>query len=697
MSNSTISGIMNVIKSKFSSMTFWQRIEGDIAVMCADLPNPTTTEKKLDFINRLENIKGFLLREEVKNQDLEFLDEEINLHKSTEMMGIYSDIDNDIDPAIISAYARISNGTEGVVSIAQPFNYKQLIKLSNGVFRETGFAKFYISTEKTIYGKITQEFYEGHPQEIPIATIVETNKRDKDLGEGIRSVKIFGQNIDKSKFKVIKEIDMPFYFYRFLAEDKSDMMLVSSTKCDIGDYIVTGVNIKCNDYKALTDSTRLMTKLPFLFAQKIRSRIIRFKNHEEFKTRLEQLDVNKENLFDYPFTVTKENKTWELVHPTWYKWMMWSWLTHEAKGMFNKYPMHILQIGPKQSGKSLMLNSLHARSKETRSIFSGSSSTLKHLIPSFKYNPARLGYLSESNRFSFCDEFLRCLIGTRTTKEGSQREEGVAMMNDLLEHQKREAGSGVSKCSVNMTSRIIAVSNPVRGMNNVDSLIHGFDESFLSRWLIYYQTDEHVQMVRKSNDSELKLFDYKVAINDWISILDYLQTFSAKYDLKRIEKIHGEIPKILSENLARHYDARHKHHIECLLDGIIKTRCLMEKDMTFKANEEDYKMLKEVWINVIRSWLNISQIKNININERIFYIQENAQYLYWKIFNEKNIISKNKCREFALAGDMNDGEFHEAFSILVNMELIIESNGAVRPHCIEESEDEHQQKMFTGG
>jgi len=696
MTNSVRSSIMNIVKTKFSSMSFWGRIEGDIAMMCADLPDPTTNEKKIDFINKLENIKGFLLREEVKNKDLKFLDDEIDLHKSTEILGIYRDKINDIDPNIISAYSRISTGTEGVATIAQPFNYNQLTKLSNGVFEKTGLANFYISNEKTIYGSIIAEHFEGRLQDVPIATIIEEIKKN-DIGEHTRSIKLFGQQITKTSHRVIKEIVMPFYFYRFITEDNKDMMLISTIKNEPGSYIVTGVEKKCNDYKALTDSTRLMTKLPFFFVQKIRNRVIVFKNHEQFKTRLKQLEVNKNNLFDYPFTTQRKDKTWKLLQPRWYKWLIWAWLTHEEKGMMNTYPMHLMILGEAASGKSVLLNSLHSHSKETKEIFAGATSTLKSLVPSFKNNPAQHGYLAESNRFAFCDEFLRCLVNTRTTKEGSHREEGVGIMNDLLEHQKREVGSGVSRANVNMRARILSMSNPVRGVGNMNNLINGYDESFLSRWLIYYQTDDHVQMIKRSNDSDLKLYDYKINDNDWISVLDYLQSFSAEYDLKKIEEIYNEVPKTLSENLARHYSTRHKHHMECLLDGIIKTRCLMDNDMGFTATEEDYKILKDVWMHIVRSWLNTSQIKNIDINKRIFYVPENAQYLYWKIYNEKNIVSMNQCREFALAGEMKEIEFEEALITLKDMELIIEDNGAVRTHLMENVNDGNQSKMFTGG
>ena len=120
----------------------------------------------------------------------------------------------------------------------------------------------------------------------------------------------------------------------------------------------------------------------------------------------------------------------------------------------------------------------------------------------------------------------------------------------------------------------------------------------------------------------------------------------------------------------------------------------MEHDTEFRAEEKDYKILKEVWSNIIRSWLNVAQIKNIPLDKRIFYVPENSQYLYWKIYNQKKIISKAQCREFALTGDMNEEEFEESFYTLVDMDLITETNGAVRTHMLQPTEDENQQKMF---
>lgn len=685
--------IMEMFKLKFGGLSIWSRIESDIALMCSELPEPIALEKKQEFIRRLKIIETFLLKHDIPQEDLAFIEEEIQLHSNTKIISLYEEKEDSIEDSVISTYARLARGTEGVVAISQDYNYAQLSALSNGIYQKTGLVKFHISKEKKIYGRVAAEIYE-HPQEIPIATVVESRKMNRETGEPMyKGIKLFGEKVPKNEYNVIKEINLPFRVYRFITEENVDLILMSPTVCEIGDYIITGVQTQCDDYKMLTDSARLPTKLPFFFAQDIQNRIATFKTHSQLKRKLEVLGVTPESLFDYPFSITKDKKTRITLHPTWYKWFIWSWLTHEAKGILNNYPIHLMILGPKMSGKSLLINGLHAKSKETSSIFSGSSSTLKHLVPSFKYNPARLGYLAGSSRFAFCDEFLRCLINTRSTKDGSQREESVALMNDLLEHQKREAGSGVSKVNVNMTARIIATTNLIRDMKNVDGLIRTFDESFLSRWLIYHQTEEHVKMIRRSNDADLKFKKFNIEINDWIAILDYLHTFSAEYDLKRIGEIHGDVPRILTENLNKHYDARHMHHIECLMDGIIKTRCILNQDMEFKATEEDYKILKDVWLKVITSWISPNELKNMDVKERINYLPENSQFLFQKLCEFKRPASRTEINEIG-RNSLSKLEFIDAWGILLDMNVIKENGGVVRPHYMKDlSEAEFKKEI----
>lgn len=684
--------IFEMIKTKFAGLYFWKTIEAQVAIYCSDLIDPLTPDKTKQLIKQLQQIKDFFLGHDVSLNELDFLKDEIERYEQTKTISLYEEEDDEVSEEDIEYYARHGGSTEGVVGIHLPFNYTQLEKLTNGVFKKTGLIKFYISREKIISGKIIAEVWEDS-KKIPIATLVESRKTNEDGCPVHRDVSLFGKNINGKVYIKVKEINLPFYFYRFLTEENQEIVLLSHEKCDIGDCIVTGVMTQYDDYKNLTDTTKILTKLPFFFAQKVMNRIIKFKSHEELRNRLRDLKINRENFAEYPFTIEKNNISYELLQPEWYKLLIWSWLTHQPKGILNNYPMHLCIMGIKGSGKSSLLNGLHQKSRENRDVFSGSSSTLKDLVPSFKYNPAKLGYLAESNRFSFCDEFFRCLFNTRTTKEGSQREESVAMMNDLLEHQKRRAGSGVSSVNLNMTSRVIATTNPIRGMENISDLVNSFDESFLSRWMFYNQTEDHVNMTYNSNDSDLKKYNFKISTNDWVSILDYLHSFSAEYNMDKIKEIYEAIRAELNETLSNHYVARHKHHIECLIDGIVKSRCILDGDMSFNANEEDYKSLKIVWFKLISSWIDFEKIKYMNINDRIFYMPEKCQYIYWEIVKLKKPISRSQAKEMVLK-TMKKSEFYEAWSSLIDNELIKESNGIARPHFMEEFTDDNKKKKY---
>jgi len=683
MANSSVrSDIMTLIKKRFGEFAVWERIESKVAILCAELTEPISENKKERFIQDLDGIRSYLNDSGIEREDLAFFDEEIDRHKFTKTISLYVEDDDAVEATIVEKYARLGAGTEGVVGIHKPYNYTQLSKLTNGVFNKTGLIKFYISKEQKIYGQINAEFGDGRIQNIPIAKLIESKSMNKETSEPkYRKIALFGERYNVRDVNLLKEINIPFYVYRMITEKNEELVLFTAEKCEIGDYIIEGVMTKCDDYKMLTDSARLPTKLPFFFAQSIKNRIVKYNNHSELSEKLKELNFNRKNAYEYPFAVNVKGSSYELLNPKWYKNLTWAWLTHQPKGLYRQYPMHIMVLGPKGSGKSSLLDTLHANSKETKDVFSGVSSTLKHLVPSFRNNPAKLGYLAESNRFSFCDEFLRCLVRTRTTSDGSDREESVGMMNDLLEHQKRQAGSGISCVNVNMTARVFATTNPVRGINNVNDLVNTLDESFLSRWLIYYQTDEHVQMIRRSNDSDLKPYEYRLASNDWVSILDYIHTFSAEFNKDRLKEIYASIPNILSKDLASHYDARHKHHLECLADGVVKTRCILDNDMKFTAIEEDYKTLKEIWSQVVGSWVNADKLFELPMNERIFYAPEGSQFIYWKLDSLRRVTTMNEMREI-VGTSMTDAEFKEGWDMLLNLGIIVDQAGSIITHYV---------------
>lgn len=673
--------IMGLLKDKFQGFVFWDRIESTLAVSCSKIPDIIGNNKqKGALIGILKDIKSFLVGEGVIPDELNFLDDEIERYEYTKQISLYEEKEGFVEPEIIEKYSRLGYGTEGVVGIHLPYNYEQLSKLTNEVYKKTNLIKFYISREKTLYGQIIAEIFE-YPQKIPVATLIKSKKLDKETDEPVKKwIALFGQKYSKNEYHVVKEIEVPFRVYRFISENNQDFILLSSEEILIGDYIITGVTTQMDDYRALTDSSKLPTKLPYFFAQSIKNRISKYQNHGEFKASIGRLNITKKNLFEYPFAIysKKYNKKFIMKHPTWFKWLIWAWLLHSNEGVINEYPLHICIIGPQQSGKSVLLGGLHINSKETRSIFSGSSSTLKRLVPSFKYQPARLGYLAESNRFSFCDEFLRCLMNTRTLSKGGEREEGVAIMNDLLEHQKREAGSGVSSVHVNMTSRVLAATNPIKGIHCVEDLLNALDKSFCSRWLIYYQTDSHIKVVRECKDSDLNTYDFKLDSLDWISIIDYLQTVKITYEEDIVEEILQSVVPLLSSTLKDHYDSRHRHHIGRIMDGIVKARCLFEHDMSFNPTKQDYDMLKTIWLGIIKSWIKGDIIKTLPLSGRADYLPENSQYIYKIICDAKKILRVDLV-ELATK-DMTKPQFNEFYLILWDNRLVKEEERYVKPY-----------------
>lgn len=694
--NTSIKSVMlSNLKTRFGSYPFFAQHEANLAVLCSDIPEVITDKRKDQLITVFRKIKSYLIECEVHIDELQFLDDEIERYRNTHQICLYNEEEDYVSPLMIDKYSQLSIGAEGVIGIHLHYTFKQIKKLTDGVYNKTGLIKFYISREKKIYGKIIAEVDE-HVQKIPIASLIESRKIDKETGEPlVKRVALFGEKIPLNSYTIIKEIEAPFYIYRFISEENQEMIVLTHEPHEIGDYIIEGMSTQCNDYKMITDSAKLPTKLPFFFSQTVQNRIIKYDTHDELFAKFNKLNITKDTFYDYPFTVKlpKIDKYIILKQPQWFKDLIWAWLLHASDGLMNSYPLHIMIIGPPGSGKSMLLNGLHSRSKETKDIFSGSGSTFKRLIPSFKTTPAKMGYLAESSRFSYCDEFLRCVMKARTSKDSDNKEEMVALMNDLLEHQKREAGSGISSVKVSMTARMIATTNPVRDVRCVEDILRSMDGSFLSRILLYKQCDDHVNMIRQCDDEDLEVYKFKISNDNWVSILDYLHSFSATYDKKKVRAIYKSVMPILSENLKEHYESRHKHHISCIMDGIIKSRCMFERDIKFTAKEIDYTNLEIVWKNVIRSWIDSKLIKSLPVNERIFYLPENAQWLYWKIVDTKKPINNIELKDLALTW-MSIYDYRASVILLIDNEVATESEGVIRLHYMKRGNANDKQQRL---
>ena len=615
--------ILDALREKFSTTDLWGNLEFFAQTRLVDLPEEDSVASKKQVIRALTEIYDWIIQQGIDKKELMFLKAEIDHYKRISMISLYKEEDSVVREEDVELWAKKSFNEEGVIGIYPPYNYVQIKKLIKEVYKKTGLVKFFISDERAISGKIMGKMFE-YPKEIPIVSLC-ISKRKEDKGD--KYLFVFGEKINKQDFEVLREITVPFYIYRFVSDTKNEYIVLFKSEVEVGDYVVNGVLTTVNDYSVINNTKKLMTKLPIMFALGVESKNIKFKDVDDFFKKLDFLNINKDNFMNYPFTFKTESGYYYGLYPEWFKWLIMSWLFHAEKGITNKYPFHILFIGPRGTGKSSILNALYSKSREVFDIFTGETSTLKKLIPSFKGTP-KPGYLVECSRFAFLDEFLRIFVKKRGN-DAFDLEESIAGMNSLLEHQKREAGSGIGSIRVNMRARAIAVTNPVKAVGNVLDLANKFDESFLSRWIIYWQDPDFIKLINEATEEDFSATDFWIKDEDFVNIVDFLQSFDAKYDLDEVKKVVRSFYGLLPEKLLGIYKSRYMHHATCLLDGIIKTRCLFERDKSFSALGKDYEMFGLIWGKIMSSWVvNLTKLKELPVSVRLGFLSSEVRDVY---------------------------------------------------------------------
>ena len=670
--------LASAFNQRFGKEPDWPKIELETCTIISQLTEHQDTFEK--DITTLYQLKQSMMEIGIGEEGLEFIDEEIDLLNHTKTLAESNISPEKVSDEDVIKYLRLLGKKDSIVSLHKPYNYEQTKDLIKKVYKKTGNLRFFITPEKRYPGRIISEVYQ-HPKKVPLITLMADI--EKDNYEESTHLVFFGEKPINSKYKRISDLEAGLRFYNFITNDGHEFMLLSTEELIPGDFIITGMTLDLDDFKALTDSFKLRTKLPFMFIHKAENRVLKYDSVEEVISKVNSLKLNKEDLLDYPFIVyqRRRDKNLRLVHPEWFKRMVWAWILHCPQGLQNTYPLHMLIIAKPSTGKSLLIEGMNSRCMEARGIFSGSSSTLKSVVPSFKYNPAKLGYLAECNRFAFLDEFLRCISATRGGSDMGTKDESLAMMNDLLEHQKREAGSGVSSVKVNMSARALAVSNPVRETGSMQGLLSKFDHSFLSRWLVYFQTEDHISMIQNCNDDSLGNYDVSFDVHDFISVVDFCHEVESDFDLTRVLKIFEAPKSILSGDCLDYYTARCKHHIKCLMDGLVKFRCLDEGCEDWTATEEDYSVLDEVWGKVVGSWLSLDEVMKVPLAHRIHYLPEACSYVFQKLCELGGSCSIAELR-LSTKEEMDMVKWQDVMAQLVRSGMVTEERGRLKAHFV---------------
>jgi ribosomal protein L21 len=415
---------------------------------------------------------------------------------------------------------------------------------------------------------------------------------------GMPHVFFFDEHMDERKYRITKTLSKSFWYYQFEAGNRQYIVL-SEDRLDLENCKIEGTIINLKDDTLIGENKKFSINLPIFIANKVTKNKIEIKSKKELIEITKKSKLSHKNYFNWLFYHSEDKKVYN--HPDYFQYLISAWLLSSKRG----FPLHLMVIAEPGTGKSTVQECIWQKFDEDVEIVEGSCSTMKSLIPSFKGTLPEPGALLRANRICVVDELFRILMRTKR----DLREIELSSTNPILEHKKnRRVSSGNGEIKFNPSARVIGVTNPVWGSSNMQQLTDHFDNSFLSRWLIWYQDHKHVKMIQ--DGESVQESQYKLDRDVWLSMVDYLHSFEAKFDKNKVKELFEQCEKLLGnyteENelngIKNVYSARYRHHIECLMDGIVKTRCICEQDDSFSAKKIDYENLKKIWVRMMIEW-----------------------------------------------------------------------------------------------
>lgn len=597
----------------------------------------------------------------------------IDSYLKTNISFIEDDIDSRIPASFLeSLYPHAKNK---IIKIDFPFNFLQLKTVVYAYHQTTGKLIFPISKGFVSDGKVIGVLRGGNKVKVPV---VVTHKIIG--GENPQFAPfLFGESPNRKSPR--EELSGYFYMYRFVDKDDQPYTLLSDKKLSLQSYQIEGSVFEVKDSSLVGEVSKIPVKYKVLFLHSAKPHIIDFNNHKEFFSFCDKKEVKKKEFLEYVVSVKQGKKIKVFSHPIWFLQLLLIFLIHAMKGEIDRFPLHLLWISNRGSGKTTCLEAI--MNKFGEKIVDGSTSTLKFLIPSFKEkNNPEIGELARAHRLVVVDEFFRMLLKSKN----NERNVEVARMNILLEHKERAAGSGHGQTIVKMTGRLMASTNPVSGTNNIYNLLDKFDDSFLSRMLIYYQLPEHMDYINEAKKSRFVPTTYWIEPHEFLSIVDYLTSFDAEYDWEKLVSIYEKFSVPLSAEVKGMFEARYLHHMECMLDGIVKMRCLFDRDESFCAIDEDYRLLESLFQKILLSWFNdtrnIVLDSSISQENRLGFLPEDARVIL-DVLERLGLTASIKDLKKACLSEMNDDIFYSMLSLLKTGNFIFEKGLEIRHYEIQ--------------
>ena len=447
--------------------------------------------------------------------------------------------------------------------------------------------KLLINKEQFIKGVVAPTA-NPYKQEIVIFKVYE-KENDEDIINPQRLVIFFDEKAPKGvAWREINSLSVDFYVYDLIEGDYNHLLL-SEKQLDYGEYYIEGSSVKLTDKMLIGNYGTASTRRKIILLNSAKSLISQIKSHKELFELIK--NWSRKKLIDYLFSYKDEidKITYIYRQPENIENLILSFLLSSKF----EFPLHLCLYGKQDSGKSTIMKCLFNKFNEPYQLVDGSNTTLKGLVPSFAHSSPQLGVLLESKRVCMIDEFFRVI-------KGEEDRDRLSVLNNFLLHTKYTSRTGKGSIDCKMRSKLLTVTNPLYGCN-FEETMQCLPPSTIDRILIWKQYKSHYNWVRKGDNK----FEGETEINKYLflSVYDYLNSFKSEFDKSKVFLIVDEVKAKCPNYMLNLYETRYgTHHSLCLMDGIVKTRCLLEGDASFKTNEKDYKEFKKLWEDLVLGW-----------------------------------------------------------------------------------------------
>lgn len=508
-----------------------------------------------------------------------------------------------------------------------PYNlkYEQIRIISQRIWQNTQKLIFIICPSEELNGRIITDYnnYEN-------VELIRGFQKESDDGT-IYNVNMLGDLSSLTKGQKCKSIlTMRLHKYSFLSDEGVFYTIFCENVLELGRCTLIGTSVPINDRRRIGEEAKNRTMMDVLLVSEHKPFILSIKEEDVMKLRSEYKthDDLAVKLFG------------EMRHPEWFERLIFC---INITNNNYPYPAHFLMIGPAGSGKTRgVLKPLMISFDEVSGIVSGTS-TIKGLIPSFKESPPDVGHLCRAEKIALVDEMFNFIKSG--IKQGEQTNFGI--LKDVLDHMEKTFASGNGSINTTMNSILIAVTNedPYNNLTSVSSICENIDRPFLSRLLIYRQSEQHIGFINSRKDyiDELgEVKSYPKLSQEFISLFSWLKNQKVTgYDGIKASIIFEKYLSIIPGSTREVYQGRYRHHLKCLVAGVCKYRWLLNKKNELIIDDNDYIFAEDIFAQIISSWIDDDgEIQRIPIRNRVHRIGFKEKLVYDFLCKEKILVNE---------------------------------------------------------